>query len=207
MKKNEARQWMMDALLRLMERKPYKEIKIGEIVTEAKLARCTFYRHFADKDEVLYACCQTVVQQLGAHIAQSYNNTHYKTALAYFEFWQEHRKFFELLNESRMLYFFLQNYDDLMFGMSKQLKPEFADTKGADFAPKIRYHFFFGMEGLWGMAYRWLLGGCRESPEELAQYTVAYLVEGFENEPDCQYYAIHKAYPYEPCHIKPGYEN
>ncbi|SNR99566.1 transcriptional regulator, TetR family [Anaerovirgula multivorans] len=206
MKKNEAQQWMMDALLRLMEKKPYKEIKIMEIVKEAGLARCTFYRHFSDKEQVLLRCCESVVGQLRDRISQDFDNTLYKTALAYFGFWVKHRAFFEILNNSKMLYFFLQNYDDLMFSISKEIKPEHAGTQGTDFSPKIRYHFFFGMEGLWGMAYRWMLNGCKETPEELAQYLVAYIVETYEGEPDCQYYDQHQTYPYDPCFIKPGHE-
>ena len=105
-----------------------------------------------------------------------------------------------------MLYFMLQSYDELMFDVAKDLKPENADKSGFDFSPKIRYHFFLGMSGFWGMANRWLLNGCKESPEELAQYVVAYFVETYQLEPACQYWDKNHEYPFSPCYIKPGYE-
>lgn len=94
------------------------------------------------------------------------------------------------------MYFFLKIYDDLIFEVSKEVKPENANKEAMDFDSKTRYHFFFGFGGAWSMANRWIINGCKETPEELAQYVIAFLVESYELEPDCQFYAEHKKYPY-----------
>ena len=199
-------QWMIDALLNLMKQKPFRDIKITEIVDEAKLARCTFYRYYGSKEALLLRCCESVFAGLASRLQQEDCYTFYGNALGYFSYWKEHQEFLELLRNSGTLYFLMQSYTELMFEVAKSVKPENAEKGGHDFSPKVRYHFFFGMGGFWEVANRWILNGCKESPEELSQYVVAYLVESYELEPDCQYYAKHGKYPYDPCYIKPGDE-
>lgn len=203
---NQIEQWMMDALLSLMEEKPFREIKITEIAERAQLARCTFYRYYTSKEELLMRCCQTIFSGLSQRLQMENCRTFYGTAVGYFSYWSEHRAFLELLKKSEMLYFLLQSFDNLMFDVAKEVKPENAQMEGLDFSPKVRYHFFFGMGGFWGMTNRWLQNGCKESPEELAQYVIAYLVESYETEPSCQYYDRNKEYPFSPCYINPGNE-
>src|ERR1700751_2001917 len=50
-----SRQMLMEALLRLLDRKEFDEISIQEIADEAKLNRATFYLHYPDKNALLQA--------------------------------------------------------------------------------------------------------------------------------------------------------
>lgn len=197
---------IINSLLSLMSDAPYSEISIKQIILTAKIARCTFYRHYKNKDDLLRHYCQIIVQDFSHELLKTKWNTLYGTAVAYFTFWKKHKDFINLLRENQLLYFFLDQYDNLMFDVSKCVKYNDNKLEGFDFSPKIRYHFFYGMNGLWGMANRWLMHNCQESPEELAQYLIAYIVESYEIEPDCQYYDKRGKYPYIPCYIKPGYE-
>lgn len=199
-------QWMMDALLTLMNKKDYKDIRIKEISDQAQLARCTFYRYYTSKDELLLRCCRVRANKLAKRMHQENYYTFYGVSVAYFSFFLEERNFFDLLRKNDLLYFFLRSYDDLMFDVACAVKRENYEKDSQDFSLKVRYHFLYGLHGLWGMADHWLRSGCKESPEELAQYITAFLVESFETEPDCQYYAEHGKYPYDPCCIKPGNE-
>lgn len=198
--------WMMDALLRLLHQKPYADIRIKEITNEAQLARCTFYRYYSSKDELLLRCCRLRANKLAARMRQENYYTFYGVSIAYFSFFLEERAFFDLLRANDLLYFFIRSYDDLMFDVARAVKRENHEMGIADFSQKVRYHFLYGLHGLWGMADHRLRNGCQESPEELAQYITAFLVESYEVEPDCQYYAAHGRYPYIPCYIKPGNE-
>jgi AcrR family transcriptional regulator len=47
------RSWIFDALLALMDEKPYNEISVSDIVEKAGIARQTFYRSFNNKDDVI----------------------------------------------------------------------------------------------------------------------------------------------------------
>lgn len=197
-------EWMMQALFTLLDKKAYDTIRIKEICDQAKLARCTFYRYYASKNELLLRCCQVRANKLAERMRQENYYTFYGVSIAYFSFFLEEREFFALLRENNLLYFFMQSYDELMLDVARAVKQENHEKESNDFSSKVRYHFLYGMHGLWGMADHWLRNGCQETPEELAQYITAYLVESYELEPDCQYYAKHDAYPYEPCYIKPG---
>jgi len=199
-------EWMMDTLLSLIEKYSYDKISVKEIVGQAQIARCTFYRHYSNKDDLLLACCKRITAKLAEQMTDDNCKTIYGTALVFFSFWQDNQDFLSLLRKNDLIYFFLKSYDDFMFDISKSVKYEGKDLDGFSFSPKIRYHFFFSINGLWGMVNRWTIYGCKESPEELAQYVIAFLVESYENEPDCQYYDEHEVYPYNPCYIKPGYE-
>lgn len=204
--RGQVEEWMMTALLELLKKKPYTDIRIGEIVNRAQLARCTFYRYYTSKDELLLQCCRVRANRLAARMRAEDYYTFYGVSVAYFSFFLEEREFFELLRKNDLLYFFLRSYDDLMFDVARAVKRENYEKGLSDFSQKVRYHFLYGLHGLWGMADHWLRNGCQETPDELAQYITAFLVESYELEPHCQYYARHRAYPYDPCYIKPGNE-
>lgn len=197
---------LSDALLELMKEKEYAAIHIVDICDRAKLARCTFYRHFCDKDALLISCCKSVFHGLSNRLLMEDCRTFYGTSVGFFSFWKDRKDFLDTMQSGGMLGFLSWHFDELMFDVAKEVKPENAELGGFDFSPKVRYHYFFGMGGFWQMAIRWFIHGCKESPEELAQYVVAYLVESFDAEPDCQYYRKNGKYPYDPCYIKPGNE-
>ena len=198
-------QWILDALTKLMRRKHFSDISIKEIAEEAGVDRRTVYRHFASKTAIFEVHCQLVFAEFG-HYMQGRMLTGHDVALAYFQFWSDHREFVRTLQKHDLMYHFLRNYDNYMFQVARQAKPWNAEKDGGDFDPKIRYHFFYGMGGLWGMCYRWIVNGCKEQPEALAQYVISYFVESYETEPDCQYYAEHGEYPYDPCFVTPNPE-
>lgn len=50
----QSREWIILALLQLMEHTPYSQLSITEIARKAGLARQTFYRNYQDKDDILF---------------------------------------------------------------------------------------------------------------------------------------------------------
>src|SRR4051812_42994200 len=49
------------ALLRLIAQRPYPSITVEDIVTAADCARATFYAHYRDKDDLLAAAYQALM--------------------------------------------------------------------------------------------------------------------------------------------------
>jgi AcrR family transcriptional regulator len=47
------KQWIFEAMLLLLEKKPYDQIGISEITEKAGVARTSFYRNFTGKDDVI----------------------------------------------------------------------------------------------------------------------------------------------------------
>lgn len=54
-----SQQWIADALISLMEEKPYQQITIMDICKKADLSRQTFYNIFDQKEDVLRFCLQS----------------------------------------------------------------------------------------------------------------------------------------------------
>jgi AcrR family transcriptional regulator len=48
------RRWIVEALTILMEEQPYSKITVSDIIKKAGIARQTFYRNYANKDEVIF---------------------------------------------------------------------------------------------------------------------------------------------------------
>jgi AcrR family transcriptional regulator len=47
------KQWIFDAMLLLLDEKPYAQIEITEVTRKAGVARTSFYHHFSGKDDVI----------------------------------------------------------------------------------------------------------------------------------------------------------
>jgi hypothetical protein len=45
--------WILEAVLLLIDEKPYNKISVSDIINKAGIARQTFYRNYKDKDEVI----------------------------------------------------------------------------------------------------------------------------------------------------------
>ncbi|MDR1352861.1 MAG: TetR/AcrR family transcriptional regulator [Treponema sp.] len=48
------RSWIFEALMILMDEKPYKKITVSDITEKAGIARQTFYHNYDDKDDVVF---------------------------------------------------------------------------------------------------------------------------------------------------------
>lgn len=94
---------LIEALLALMNQKPYKKITISEITTQAGVVRSTFYAHFTTKEDVL-----------SYHIFEifklKYESTRRKENLNdsafiehYFDIWGEQVDLLKQLNENDLL--------------------------------------------------------------------------------------------------------
>lgn len=51
-----SREWLVNALLTLMETKPYSKITVKDICQKADLSRQTFYNFFETKDDIILFC-------------------------------------------------------------------------------------------------------------------------------------------------------
>ena len=69
-----SRQMLMEALLRLLNRKEFDDISIQEIADEATLNRATFYLHYPDKNALLQAMTAARFRDLISRRGLSFTN-------------------------------------------------------------------------------------------------------------------------------------
>ena len=184
------------ALLQLLQEKPFADITIKELVLTAQVSRSSFYRHYSGLLDVLDLCGAYVMEEFGRELTRTSGFTNYDVAVAYFTFWQKQQAFFRCLLENDLLQWFLAQYDKYMLAISAEYEHHM-DALDPDRYPRmLAYSFYYGINGLWGMAYQWLLQGCPESPEQLAAYIVEFFTGTFYQEPACRQFAETGEFPF-----------
>ena len=194
-KQAETKARLKRALLQLLETRPYHDISVLEIVLAASTARCTFYRHFPTKDDLLLACCEEHFAGLYRHMQEEPSYTFHDMSLGYYSYWDEHREFLQLLQKRDLLQFFASNLDRFLYSVAAGAHEA---EDGSAPPAKMIYHFFCSMSAMSGILMYWLNSGCKESAEQLAQFYVSFLAEGSADDPDCRYYREHRTYPFKP---------
>jgi AcrR family transcriptional regulator len=58
------RQAILEAMVRVVGRKGYRETSVADVIAEADVSRTTFYKHFEDKHECFLAAYDTVVERV-----------------------------------------------------------------------------------------------------------------------------------------------
>ncbi|ADY55825.1 regulatory protein TetR [Syntrophobotulus glycolicus DSM 8271] len=174
-KPNQAQQWFINALLALMQKKPFNEIQVKELSKKADLDRRTFYRYFKSKEEVLSLHCRVVIEDFAKKILNKSELSFQAVTVSYFQLWHDHIDFLKLLKQNNMIYFFADRMDQLIYEhVSLKVKPYMT---GVNLDHKTRYHFFYGFGGLWHVLNRWISEEPRETPEEMGQIILEYITE------------------------------
>jgi AcrR family transcriptional regulator len=68
--REERREALAAAFLRLIERKALDEVTPAAIAREAKLSSATFYRHFGSRDELVAFCTERAMNDLNARLSE-----------------------------------------------------------------------------------------------------------------------------------------
>jgi AcrR family transcriptional regulator len=64
-------QLLQQAMLSLLQEKAFEALEIQEITERANVARVTFYRHYATREELLIACIDAVYEQMKPLLSQA----------------------------------------------------------------------------------------------------------------------------------------
>ena len=149
------------ALLNLMQKKAFSEIKVTEIVKAAGVGRTSFYRNFESKEDVLkkyinqlysdYFLTHKVPDSSSAEIEKR------EHMLSRFQFIKQNSEFFILLNKNGLLYEIFESIDSEIF------------NKIATIDLKNSYSSAFTSSGCVGVIKEWINRKFRESEEELAE--------------------------------------
>lgn len=159
----QSKQWILSALLCLMEEKEFSRISIKELTLHAGLDRKTFYRNFSSKEEVismkLEELCFLYLQKLQI-LSQL---TAYTITQAYFAICYENKPFLMLLKQSNLLPLTLMKFNEYL--------PKLNDIflSNPHYRDKSEYELIYQAGGFWNVTIHWLNGGAIETPEEMAK--------------------------------------
>lgn len=82
--------WFVQALFQLIQQKPFEKITISELCKKACLDRCTFYRNFKNKNDVLLFYVTSLQDEYLSLLKSIQDRTFYTLAKVSFEFWTCH---------------------------------------------------------------------------------------------------------------------
>lgn len=145
------------AFIELLQEKNLKEITVSDIIKTAELNRSTFYANYLD----IFDLADKTREQL---------ENSFSGLFADYDYFNEHTgvlKMFTHIKENMLFYttYFKLCYDDRH--LVTIYDPKRAEQERMDV--NINYHIEFFRSGLNAIIKLWLAGGCKESPEEMAE--------------------------------------
>jgi AcrR family transcriptional regulator len=161
----QSQEWILQALLFLMEKKSFKDITVKELAEKAGLDRKTFYRHFESKDDVLRFHMDKIYQDYIDELQKYETLTSYIIGLSYFSVMKKHLSFFKKLEKNNLMIFLLSLLDTYLPELHKQFETDKADNDDVSFS---EYATSYYTGGFWNLSVRWIRNGAKQSPKEMA---------------------------------------
>lgn len=148
---------LVKALISLLQTKEIKEITVSDIIKNAELNRSTFYANYIDIYDLIDKTREILENEFSSLFAD-YDYFNERTGAL---------KMFTHIKENQLFYntYFKLCYDDkhlISIYDTKRAEKEHIDSN-------IKYHIEFFRNGLNAIIKLWLKGGCKESPEEMAE--------------------------------------
>lgn len=145
------------AFIELLQTREIKDITVSDLIKMTQLNRSTFYANYID------------IFDLADKTREKLENE-FSNLFADYDSFQEHTgalKMFTHIKENQLFYktYFKLCYDEkhlISVYDAKRAEMEHLDSN-------IKYHIEFFRNGLNAVIKLWLAGGCKESPEEMAQ--------------------------------------
>jgi len=168
-----------EALLFLLEKKPFEYITVSEICQTAGLNRSTFYLHYENTCDLLeeatrglmerfFACFTTDEQGILSRCTtcdtKELNFINEKYLIPYLLFIKENRRVFATVLAQPGLFKADIIFDRLFDNVFEPILDRFHYPQS-----ERRYVMMFYLNGLTAVITQWLNDGCAKSPEETAQ--------------------------------------
>lgn len=156
-RRRESQEKIEKAFVELLQSHEIKDITVSDIIKMTGLNRSTFYANYVD----IFDLADKVREKL---------EQEFSSLFADYDYFNEHSgalKMFTHIKENQLFYktYFKLCYDE------KYLISIY-DSRRAEkeqIAQNIKYHIEFFRNGLNAIIKLWLAGGCKESPEEMAE--------------------------------------
>ncbi|MCL2870470.1 MAG: TetR/AcrR family transcriptional regulator [Coriobacteriia bacterium] len=150
------------ALTQLMREKDYSSITISELSEKAGLDRRTFYRHFKSKDEILNLIIVEAFHKHTENLKGLSDMGAFEVNKAYFELLEEYKEPLILFKEHGLLSIVQKRISEYLPLLYEMFPAENAQENDS-------WALTFKAGGAWSVTERWIEGGAKETPEEMAR--------------------------------------
>ena len=155
-RRKESQEKIVKAFVELLQTREVKDISVSELIKTTGLNRSTFYANYLD----IFDLADKVREELECEFSNFF---------ADYDYFNERNgalKMFRHIKENQIFYqtYFMLCYDDkhlISICDPKRVEQEHVSVN-------LKYHIEFFRNGLNAIIKMWLAGGCKESPEEMA---------------------------------------
>lgn len=160
----QSKRWLINALLQLMEEKPYQNITIKEITDKALLSRRTFYRNFKTKEQILSAYFEIICQEYVYYLHEETDLALPNITRVFFAFWKKYLDFLKILKSNNLFPLLLEKLNEFIPDVYNIFK---GNLNEYDCKEDLKYALAFSAGGYWNMLSIWLQDGAVKSAHEL----------------------------------------
>lgn len=154
--------YITEALFNLMKKKDYNSISISEITIKAGVNRISFYRNFNSKDEIIEKWIHDITNNFLKTSNISYKNDSTKDYfIKLFTHLEKYKEQGKLICKANLTYLLKQEFDDILL---KIYEEEYS-----------AYKSYFIAGGIFNVYYYWLISGCKETPDTIANKLVDFM--------------------------------
>ncbi|XMB85791.1 TetR/AcrR family transcriptional regulator [Mycoplasmatota bacterium WC44] len=167
-----SKKWIINALLELMNEKPYHDITIKEISERSDLVRQTVYRNFKTKDAILEHYIDEFYKEFINLIYSIESISLYELLVTYFNFWIGKREFVKNLIENNVFSMILDSHLKYLYSMGKDER--FKNLIFYEGGETSNYINHFSAGGLWYILKKWIEDDMKKTPEEMADIVLNF---------------------------------
>lgn len=158
---------IVSAFATLAFKKPIDKITVSDICKEANIHRTTFYGHFEDIIEL-----QTFVETV--HFQASLDSFSFEPGWSLKDYILSQLRFYYSYQQLMKNNFINSSAENrlgniLSASLSKNFEDSYKNYYKIDSDQEMLYHQTFVTSGTVAVIKRWVLSGCKESPEEMAE--------------------------------------
>lgn len=149
------------ALFSLLDFRKYNDIAIKEICYEAGINRSSFYAHYQDINDLMIKTEKRLSKNI-QEIFSSKDGWGKREFVKLFEFLYENRVFYKAYLSTNEQTFMEKNDFIYYIDAVKNIENKYASSD-------VVYHMAFFAGGLKAISKSWIIRGCKETPEQMAQ--------------------------------------
>jgi AcrR family transcriptional regulator len=163
--------WIFDALIQLLEKKPWAEIGISDICEKAGVARSSFYRHYKTKEDIINQYMDAFFCGILEKIREAGRKSPQKPLVVYFEALKEHRGIAETLLRNDIASF----VDASFVGYETRILNAYRKKLPPKEYMRFQYAIKFQRGGLSRIAQSWIKNKMSPSPAEMSDIAEEFI--------------------------------
>lgn len=155
-------QHLTSALLSLLSEKSIGDISVSELIEKAGVGRASFYRNFKSKEDILQKHTDKITMDFVKTQKLKYETKKFREyTIMLFEHLERNKAFCLTLLNNNLLYIIGDVFDKYFLKNATTLDEQ--------------YKQMFTSGGFFNIFKFWLMDGCKESPEELADMFLNFM--------------------------------